>query len=66
MTTKEFQIEGMNCGHCVMGVTKALKGFNPIDLKVEIGKAEITFDESKIDENDLVSAIEEEGYKVIK
>ncbi len=66
MTTKEFQIDGMTCGHCVMGVTKALKEFNLADVKVQIGKAEVTYDETKTDENDLVTAIEEEGYKVIK
>ena len=46
MTTKEFKIEGMSCNHCVMGVTKALQVFNPADLKVEIGKAVVTFDEA--------------------
>ena len=66
MTTKEFQIDGMTCGHCVMGVTKALKEFSPDDLKVQIGKAEVTFDETKINENELVTAIEDEGYKVVK
>jgi copper chaperone len=66
MTTKELQIEGMTCGHCVMVVTKALKELNLADVKVKIGKAEVTYDETRTDENDLVSAIEEEGYKVIK
>lgn len=64
MTTKEFKIEGMSCNHCVMGVTKALQVFNPADLKVEIGKAVVTFDEATVTEKDLATAIEEEGYKV--
>ncbi len=42
MTTKEFQIEGMTCGHCLMGVTKALKEFKLADVKIQIGKAEVT------------------------
>ena len=65
MTTKEFNIEGMSCNHCVIGVTKALQEFKPTDLKVEIGKAVITFDETNVNENDLAKAIEEDGYKVI-
>lgn len=65
MTTKEFKIEGMSCNHCVIGVTKALQAFNPADLKVEIGKAVVTFDESQTNEKDLAAAIQEEGYKVI-
>ena len=65
MTTKEFKIEGMSCNHCVIGVTKALQEFNPADLKVEIGKAVVTFDEKNINENDLTKAIEEDGYKVV-
>jgi len=65
MTTKEFKIEGMSCNHCVIGVTKALQVFNPADLKVEIGKAVVTFDENKTSEKEMANAIEEEGYKVI-
>lgn len=65
MITKEFKIEGMSCGHCVMSVTNALKEFNPADVKVEIGKASVTFDEKGTTENELIKAIEAEGYKVI-
>ena len=66
MTTTKFQIEGMTCQHCVMAVKNALRSFNLEDVSVTIGKAEVTCDETQIDENGLVAAIEEEGYKVVK
>lgn len=64
MTTKKFNIDGMSCNHCVLGIKKALEVFNPADLKVEIGKAMVTFDEAEVNEQDLINAIEDEGYKV--
>lgn len=65
MTTKEFNIEGMSCNHCVMAVKNSLNSFNPSDLNVEIGKAVITYDETNTTEKEITAAIEEEGYKVI-
>ena len=35
-------------------------------MKVEIGNARITYDETKYNETDFVKAIEEAGYKVIQ
>ena len=66
MTTKEFKIEGMSCMHCVKSVEMELKELNPHEMKVEIGNARITYDETKNNETDFVKAIEEAGYKVIK
>lgn len=64
MTTKKFNISGMSCHHCVMAVNKELEKLQISEKKVEIGSAEITFDETKVAEKDIVSAIEEAGYKV--
>lgn len=65
MTTKEFKIEGMSCGHCVNAVEVELSKLELDDKQVEIGSAKVSFDESKTNENQVVEAIEEAGYKVV-
>jgi len=66
MKTEELKIEGMSCGHCVMSVKKELGKFAGITIEdVQIGKARVQYDESKVTHNDLVRAIDAAGYKVI-
>jgi len=63
---KEFKIEGMSCGHCVMAVEKEL---NILDIKnknVEIGSAKIEFDPDKVSEEDIKNSITEAGFVVIE
>jgi copper chaperone CopZ len=66
MTTQEFKIEGMSCGHCVMAVKKELSKLNLESAEVEIGSAKVNFDETKVDSSLIESAISEAGYKVVK
>ena len=61
---KIFNIDGMSCNHCVLSVEKALIKLKPNHLKVEIGSAEVEFDENKITEQEIIDSIESEGYKV--
>lgn len=61
MTT--VKISGMSCGHCVMGVKKALSAVPGIEnLNVEIGSAKF---EGQVDIEAVKNAIEEEGYEVV-
>lgn len=61
--TKTLKISGMSCGHCVMGVKRALSTVSGIaDMKVEIGSAELT---GEFDLEAVKNAIEEEGYEVV-
>jgi len=63
---KTFKIDGMSCHHCVMSVEKNLSKLNLNELKVNIGSADVNYDENKISETEIIKAIEESGYKVIK
>jgi len=66
MIIREFIIEGMSCGHCVMAVRKELSRLDNIKIDdLQVGKATVEFDESKSDENRIIKAIEEAGFKVI-
>ncbi len=65
MIKKEFKIEGMSCGHCVMAVNKELSKLDLDDKEVEIGSAKVRFDETKTSDQRIKEAIEEAGYKVV-
>ena len=61
---KEFKIEGMSCGHCVMAVEKELNKLVIEKKNVEIGSAKIEFDPDKVSEEDIKNSITEAGYTV--
>ncbi len=65
---KVFFIEGMTCMHCVATVNRALSGLDGVksyETSLDKKLSEIEYDESKINESDIKSAIEEWGYKVV-
>ncbi len=64
MTT--IKIKGMTCNHCVMAVTKALKGIGAIkNVKVDLQKGEATFDEADpVDMDTIREKIKKAGYEV--
>lgn len=67
MQSKEILIEGMNCSHCVMAVKKELSKIDHLTINnVEIGKADVTYDESLVTDEIIYSAIDEAGFTVIQ
>ena len=66
MKTQKLIIEGMSCGHCVMSVKKELLKVAGLKVEnVEIGKAIVQYDESKVNRETLDKAITEAGYRLI-
>ena len=66
MIQKEFNVEGMSCGHCVMAVKKELVKLNKVKIDdVQIGRVKVTYDQNEVDEVIIVKAIEDAGYQVI-
>ena len=66
MKSEKIEIKGMSCGHCVMAVQKELYQL-PIKVKnVQIGSAEVEYDENKVDLNQIYTAIEKAGYEAEK
>jgi copper chaperone len=61
-----IRIDGMSCNHCVMSVKKQLSKLNLKELKVQIGSVEVEFDKSKVNETEIIEAIKEVGYQVVK
>lgn len=61
-----LKVQGMTCNHCVMRVAKALKAVPGVqDARVDLQKAEaaVTYDDSRVAKEKLVSAVTEAGYK---
>lgn len=63
---KQFNIEGMSCGHCVMAVEKKLNNLDLIKKQVKIGLAKVEFDPAKVGEETIKNKIEEAGYIVVE
>ncbi len=67
MTEKTFNVPDMSCGHCkaaVEGELNKLSGVESSLADVEKGTVEVTYDESRVSNEQLVKAIEEAGYTV--
>ena len=66
MKTVQLSIQGMSCGHCVMTLKKELSKLEGVTINtVEIGKANVAIDESKVTNQSLQHAVEEAGYSVV-
>jgi copper chaperone len=67
MIEKTLNVEDMSCAHCKAAVEselKALPGIEKANAEVALGTVEARYDESKVEPEDLESAIEEAGYRV--
>lgn len=66
MKTLTMDIQGMTCGHCVAGVTRALKDVTGVTVDdVKIGSATVQYDDSLTAVDDIRQAVEDEGYAVV-
>lgn len=66
MTTQTIEIGGMTCGHCLRTVEKALTSLDGVKLDdLRIGKAVVTFDETKLSSDAVAEAVRDAGYDVL-
>jgi copper chaperone len=64
MTSETLKIEGMDCAHCVNVVKRALSKLDLNVKDVQIGSADIEYDEARIPRELIVNSIEDAGYSV--
>ena len=58
-----LSIDGMHCAACVRRVTNALSGLGNVSVDaVEIGSAQVTFDEAKLSPEQVVAAVNRIGF----
>lgn len=57
-----FNVQGMNCGHCVRAVTNAIEGEDPAaDVQIDLAKGEVKV-QTQLASEQVIGLIEEEGY----
>jgi copper chaperone len=66
MAELSMDIGGMSCGHCVGAVRKALQELPGVDVQqVDIGSAQVRFDDANVTEAQISEAVEAAGYRVL-
>ncbi|MEK7643418.1 MAG: heavy metal-associated domain-containing protein [Patescibacteria group bacterium] len=63
---KEFQIDGMHCGSCAIGIQMVLTatdGVTGANISYEAKSGEVEFDDTKINTESIEKAVSELGYK---
>ena len=68
MKTTTLNVKGMTCMGCVNSLTKALSavsGVTKVEVSKEQANARIEYDETKTNEAQFKTAIEEAGYDVL-
>ena len=68
MTTTEYKVTGMTCGHCetsVRGEVRHIPGVQAIDVSAVTGKLVVT---SQAEEDDaaVIAAVDEAGYEAVR
>ena len=64
-TTKTFTISGMSCGGCVNSLTRVLNAVPGIEpLKIEVGKAQLRIDDTKVSSQAVKDAVARAGFAV--
>jgi copper chaperone CopZ len=59
-----LHIEGMSCGHCLNAVNRALGAIPGVEIdSVQIGRAELRYDERTTNPDALEAAVTEAGYR---
>lgn len=66
-TTDTISVPEIHCGHCkasIEGALQPMDGVTSAEVDVESTNVTVTYDESVVTRDALVSAIEEQGYEV--
>ena len=67
MTTTEFQVTGMTCGHCEMSVREEVEkvaGVDGIDVSAQTGRLVVT-SAAAVDADAVIAAVDEAGYQAV-
>lgn len=68
MTTNEFQVTGMSCGHCeasVRGEVAKIAGVTDVDVSAKTGRLVITSTDA-LSDDDVIAAVDEAGYEAVR
>jgi copper chaperone len=68
MTTNEFQVTGMTCGHCEMSVREEVAevpGVEDIQVSAQTGVLLVTGSDT-LDDAQILAAVAEAGYSAVR
>ncbi len=68
MSTTQFQVTGMTCGHCEMSVREEvgeIAGVESVDVSQATGRLVVTSSEP-VDDAAVIAAVEEAGYQATR
>ena len=68
MTTNEYQVTGMTCGHCEMSIREEVSlipGVESIDVSAQTGRLSVTGTQTVTDEQ-VLAAVDEAGYSAVR
>ena len=67
--TQDLNVQGMSCQHCVHAVktsVSALAGVDSVDVSLEKNLVTVGFDPDKASLQSIRTAIEDQGYSVVR
>ncbi|MFC5541791.1 copper chaperone CopZ [Ureibacillus thermophilus] len=67
METVTLNVKGMSCNHCVKAVegsVGSLDGVQEVKVNLEAGEVKVTFDQSKVNLDQIKETIDDQGYDV--
>jgi len=67
MTTSEFIVTGMTCGHCENAIrteVSAIAGVTEVEISAQSGKLLVT-STAPIDAEEILAAVDEAGYAAV-
>ena len=68
MSTNEFQVTGMTCGHCEMSIREEvaeIPGVEDIQVSAQTGVLLVTGSDS-VDDAQILAAVTEAGYSAVR
>jgi len=68
MTTNEFQVTGMTCGHCESAVREEvakLPGVERVEVTASSGRLVVTVG-TEVADAEIIAAVDEAGYEAVR
>ncbi|MDQ4214872.1 heavy-metal-associated domain-containing protein [Microbacterium capsulatum] len=68
MTTTEYRVTGMTCGHCEASVRREvgrITGVGDIDVSAATGRLVVTAT-TELDDDAVFAAVDEAGYRAVR
>jgi copper chaperone CopZ len=68
MSTSEYQVTGMTCGHCELSIREEVStvpGVQEIEVSARTGKL-VVISAEPVDDDAVLAAVDEAGYKAVR